>query len=133
MAVRNMIQAVEFAKLSHRQRVTRLFRRSSLNLLDWCIDRREWRQQHLILREMFDDNKHLTDPAEIERVLSKGEAQLQADAHPQPYIHPKAPGGTSWERNTPPSAVVCQMTPIEEEWWKDHDDWANGRGKYKVD
>ena len=132
MAARNFIQAVEFAKLTHRQRVTRLFRNSSLNLLDWCIDRRVWRKQHVILREMFEDNRPLTDPAEIESVLAKGEKELQDNKHPQPYIHPKAPGGTSYERNLPPPPEVCKMTPIEEEWWKDHDDWANGRGKYKV-
>jgi len=131
MATRNLIQAVEFAKLTHRQRVTRLFRRASLNLLDWCVDRRDWRQQHLILRDMFDENKHLTDPQQIEQILQKGEAELQANLHPQPYIHPKAPGGTSWERNLPPPPEHLVMTEIEQEWWNDHDDWANGRGKYK--
>ena len=32
-------------------------------------------------------------------------------------VAPFAPGGSAWERNLPPPPEVCEMTPIEQEWY----------------
>ena len=114
-------------QLTHQQRVTRLYRVCSRHLLSWTRDRKAWREQAVILRDKFDENKDLKDQFKIESILQKAEAEFKKYQHPQPYIHPKAPGGTKYERNVPPPPNALQMLPIEEEWYNEMLDWANGK------
>merc|ERR1712147_16484 len=72
----NPLKLAAALRLSHKQRVTRLFRKCSRNILDWAEDRASWREQHVILRDMFDQNKHLTDPTQIEKVVADAEKRL---------------------------------------------------------
>ncbi|KAJ1344473.1 hypothetical protein BSLG_001033 [Batrachochytrium salamandrivorans] len=53
------------------------------------------------LRALFDNDKLLTNPKEIELALLNAERLISANAHPTPYIAPTGFNGTSWERNYP--------------------------------
>ena len=73
-------------KLTHQQRVTRLYRNCLKHLLSWTMNRQLWREKAVILRERFDDNKHLTDRFQIEKVVKEGEEIFRQFMHPAPYI-----------------------------------------------
>ena len=73
-------------KLTHQQRVTRLYRNCLKHLLSWTMNRRLWREKAVILRERFDDNKHLTDRIQIEKAVKEGEDTFRQFMHPAPYI-----------------------------------------------
>lgn len=114
-------------QLTHQQRVTRLYRNSLKHLLSWTMSREIWRPHAVVMRSQFDENKHLTDRVQIEKVLQEAEAKFEYFRHPAPYIAPKAPGGSKFERNVPPPPNALEMLPMEEEWYKEMMDWANGK------
>ncbi|XP_070777953.1 NADH dehydrogenase [ubiquinone] 1 beta subcomplex subunit 9 isoform X2 [Enoplosus armatus] len=88
------------AYLTHQQKVLRLYKKSLRHLESWCI-----------LRARFDDNKNEKDMVKATMMLKAGEEEFWANQHPQPYIFPDSPGGTSYER------YECYKVP---EWLLDH-------------
>uniref|UniRef100_A0A673J468 NADH dehydrogenase [ubiquinone] 1 beta subcomplex subunit 9 n=1 Tax=Sinocyclocheilus rhinocerous TaxID=307959 RepID=A0A673J468_9TELE len=46
----------------------------------------------------FDENKHMKDMMKATMMLKAGEEEFWANQHPQPYLFPDSPGGTSYER-----------------------------------
>jgi NADH dehydrogenase (ubiquinone) 1 beta subcomplex subunit 9 len=70
---------------AHRRHVCQLYRQALKTTLDWYIMRPHWRQKALEIRLQFDMNKHLTNPAEVQRLVKYAEDELQAVAHPDPY------------------------------------------------
>ncbi|KIK04732.1 hypothetical protein K443DRAFT_675748 [Laccaria amethystina LaAM-08-1] len=88
---------------AHRLYVKSLYRRYLQNSLDWTIRRDLWRPQALQIRAEFERNRNVHDPRALAEILEKAEAHLANMKHPDPYIAPTAPGGTKWERNTPPT------------------------------
>ncbi|ETW02973.1 hypothetical protein H310_05414 [Aphanomyces invadans] len=92
--------------LTHKQQVTRLYKRS-LKLLDsWVIDRRLWNEEATKIRGQFDDNKH-TDLAVAQRLIREANAQLEKYTHPDPYVVVHMPGGSKFMRNPPLPLEVC--------------------------
>ncbi|KIY73990.1 hypothetical protein CYLTODRAFT_448584 [Cylindrobasidium torrendii FP15055 ss-10] len=87
---------------AHRIYIKSLYKRMLTNELNWTIDRRIWRAKALAIRAEFDSNRNVTDPRALAKLLETAEAKLAEDKHPDPYIPPLLPGGTKWERNTPP-------------------------------
>ena len=83
MAVNPLVFA---RQLTHQQRVTRLYRNSLKHLLSWAMNREAWREEAVLLRQKFDENKSLKDKHQIQRILLDGEAQFQKWRHPAPYI-----------------------------------------------
>eukprot|EP00794_Sanderia_malayensis_P019093 gene19093-21009_t len=113
--------------LTHVQRVTRLYRRSLKHLLSWAIDRPLWREKALELRARFDAAKDVQDRVRALKLLEDGEQEFMKYRHPQPYIHPLAPGGSKFERYVKLPPHVLAMLPEEEQWYKEMTDWANGK------
>ena len=84
------VNPLAFARqLTHHQRVTRLYRNCLKHLLSWTMNREIWREQAVLLRERFDENKSLTDRIQIERAVLEGEAEFEKWRHPAPYIRKK--------------------------------------------
>merc|ERR1711991_1184716 len=98
---------------AHVKRVCGLYRNSLRMLLSYQIDRAIWANQAVLLRNQFDEQKNIVDKDRIELVLSKGEALLREYRHPDPYITPTSPGGTKWQRNTPPPIEFCKDEAFE--------------------
>ncbi|KAI8643497.1 hypothetical protein BD408DRAFT_364693 [Parasitella parasitica] len=88
--------------VAHRLQVQSLYKRSLKLSLDWYIQRDLWRQKSLQIRAQFEQNKHVTNPKEIQALIQNAESELQDWAHPDPYKLPMGPEGTKWERNLPP-------------------------------
>ncbi|KAH6914815.1 hypothetical protein BKA70DRAFT_1257116 [Coprinopsis sp. MPI-PUGE-AT-0042] len=87
---------------AHRRYVKSLYRRQLKNALDWTIRRDHWRPQAMQIRAEFDKHRNVTDPRALAQLFDQAEAKLAKFKHPDPYTYPTAPGGTKWERNTPP-------------------------------
>lgn len=47
------------------------------------------------------------DSALTKRLMQEAYAELEKFAHPDPYVHPHMPGGSSFMRNSPPPLEVC--------------------------
>ncbi|KAJ8507376.1 hypothetical protein ONZ45_g10246 [Pleurotus djamor] len=88
---------------AHRLYVKSLYRRSLKNALDWTIRRDLWRAEAMQIRARFEQNRDVHDPRALAVILEKAEAELAKRQHPDPVISPLYPGGTKWERNTPPA------------------------------
>jgi len=130
-----ILKLAERARLSHRQRVTRVFRWTSMNIRDWNKNRVVWKEQHAVLRAIFDESAvKIKDPEEIEAFMEHWENQLEENAHPLPFIHHDAPMGTSYHRDVDPRTILGEdydkLHPDEDAAMEEYDDWANGRGKY---
>ncbi|EQC38183.1 hypothetical protein SDRG_04612 [Saprolegnia diclina VS20] len=92
--------------LSHKQQVTRLYKRS-LKLLDsWAIDRRLWNDEATKIRAQFDANK-FASAAVAERLIRDAQAKLVEFTHPDPYVVVHMPGGSKFMRNPPLPLEVC--------------------------
>ncbi|KAL0962319.1 hypothetical protein UPYG_G00338580 [Umbra pygmaea] len=86
------------AYLTHSQKVLRLYKKSLRHLESWCIFRDKYRFYACMLRARFDEAKDEKDMVKSTLMLKAGEEEFWANQHPQPYIFPDAPGGTSYER-----------------------------------
>ncbi|CAK4620287.1 hypothetical protein LEN26_015699 [Aphanomyces euteiches] len=92
--------------LSHKQQVTRLYKRS-LKLLDsWIIDRRLWNSEATKIRAQFNANKAV-EIGTAQRLLCEANAQLEHYTHPDPYVIVHMPGGSKFMRNPPLPLEVC--------------------------
>uniref|UniRef100_A0AAA9RXK2 NADH dehydrogenase [ubiquinone] 1 beta subcomplex subunit 9 n=1 Tax=Bos taurus TaxID=9913 RepID=A0AAA9RXK2_BOVIN len=65
-----------------------------------------------LLRARFDEHKNEKDMVKATQLLREAEEEFWHGQHPQPYIFPESPGGTSYER------YECYKVP---EWCLD--DW----------
>ncbi|XP_068189803.1 NADH dehydrogenase [ubiquinone] 1 beta subcomplex subunit 9 isoform X2 [Antennarius striatus] len=64
-----------------------------------CLNLRDkYRFYACLLRARFDENKYEKDLVKATKLLKEGEQEFWANQHPQPYIFPDSPGGTSYER-----------------------------------
>uniref|UniRef100_A0A8C5MZI4 NADH dehydrogenase [ubiquinone] 1 beta subcomplex subunit 9 n=1 Tax=Leptobrachium leishanense TaxID=445787 RepID=A0A8C5MZI4_9ANUR len=99
------------AYLSHQQKVMRLYKKSLRHLESWCVHRDRYRFFACLLRERFDEHKDEKDLVKATRLLKAGEEEFWTTQHPQPYIFPDSPGGTSYER------YDCYKVP---EWTLEH-------------
>lgn len=61
-------------------------------------DRDKYRFYACMLRARFDENKNEKDLVKATLMLKAGEEEFWSKQHPQPYIFPDSPGGTSYER-----------------------------------
>ncbi|KAL5507899.1 hypothetical protein ACEPAH_5517 [Sanghuangporus vaninii] len=96
-------KAVSPFSVAHRFYVKSLYKRYLKNELDWTVHRHLWRYKAIQIRAEFERNRNVSDPRALATILEKAEADLAAKQHPDPYITPTAPGGTLWERHTPPT------------------------------
>ena len=87
--------------MSSRQAALSLYRRSLKLALDWSVHRYLWRGQALYIRSLFEKNRNVTNPRQQRALLKETEKLLENWKHPDPYIHPTAPGGSKYERNLP--------------------------------
>lgn len=62
------------------------------------VDRDKYRFYACVLRSRFDENKDEKDMVKATLMLKAGEEEFWANQHPQPYLFPDSPGGTSYER-----------------------------------
>lgn len=70
---------------AHRLKVQSLYKRSLKLALDWTIQRDLWRQEALHIRHQFEQNKHVTNPKEIQALILQTEKKLEDWEHPDPY------------------------------------------------
>jgi len=87
--------------MSSRQAALSLYRRSLKLALDWSVQRHLWRGQALYIRSLFEKNRDVSDPRLQRALLKETEKLLEKWKHPDPYVHPTAPGGSKYERNLP--------------------------------
>ncbi|KAG7257243.1 hypothetical protein CRUP_015037, partial [Coryphaenoides rupestris] len=63
-----------------------------------CVSRDKYRFYACLMRQRFDENRDEKDLVSTTRMLLAGEEEFWTNQHPQPYIFPDSPGGTSYER-----------------------------------
>eukprot|EP01094_Clydonella_sp_ATCC50884_P009545 TRINITY_DN1906_c0_g1_i1.p2 TRINITY_DN1906_c0_g1~~TRINITY_DN1906_c0_g1_i1.p2 ORF type:complete len:113 (-),score=30.57 TRINITY_DN1906_c0_g1_i1:288-596(-) len=88
--------------LAHSQRVCRLYRNSLKHLLSWTIDRDVFNHEARLLQARFREGAAERDPRVVANLLKSAEAEFESRKHPDPYIFPTNPGGSKYQRNTPP-------------------------------
>lgn len=77
--------------------------------------RDKYRFYACLLRARFDANQSEKDMVKATKMLKAGEEEFWDRQHPQPYIFPDSPGGTSYERYEcyKVTAFVQSVTPKE--------------------
>ncbi|KAI8927662.1 hypothetical protein BC831DRAFT_398418 [Entophlyctis helioformis] len=86
---------------AHTRYVKGMFRRSLRLAQDWYWKRNEYRETCVKIRALFDHNKNISNPMEINALLMATEQLIAANAHPTPFVYPSGYNGTKWERNAP--------------------------------
>uniref|UniRef100_A0A8C7EJB0 NADH dehydrogenase [ubiquinone] 1 beta subcomplex subunit 9 n=1 Tax=Neovison vison TaxID=452646 RepID=A0A8C7EJB0_NEOVI len=100
------------AYLTHQQKVLRLYKRALRHLESYCVHRDKYRYFACLMRARFEEHKNEKDMVKATQLLRAAEEEFWNNQHPQPYIFPDSPGGTSYER------YECYKVP---EWCLD--DW----------
>jgi len=84
-------------------KVSMLYRRSLKTALSWLIDRSLYNRQADKIRASFEANRDISDPVKVAHLIENTEKLLLKYEHPDPYIAPPNPGGSKYQRNTPPA------------------------------
>jgi NADH dehydrogenase (ubiquinone) 1 beta subcomplex subunit 9 len=93
-------------RLTHKQRVTRMYKATLKTLNDWAIYRDVWSRAAGQAQKIFRSRQSEVNPVLIEQFCAQGESWLQDHQHPDPYIMAYRPGGTLYQRNEPLPAYV---------------------------
>lgn len=83
------------------KRVASLFRQALRTAFDSSLKFDAYRKETIKIRSQFESNRTISDPNELNEVISKAQLKLAEWKHPDPYIPPCRPGGTKYERNIP--------------------------------
>uniref|UniRef100_A0A4X2LCX2 NADH dehydrogenase [ubiquinone] 1 beta subcomplex subunit 9 n=1 Tax=Vombatus ursinus TaxID=29139 RepID=A0A4X2LCX2_VOMUR len=86
------------AYLTHWQKVLQLYKCVFHHLKSWIAHRDEYWSEACLLRAQFEEHKNEKDMVKATKLLMKSEEEFWAYQHPQPYVFPDPPGGTSFER-----------------------------------
>ena len=100
--------------LTHKQRVTRLYRQSLRLILSWCVDREVFYDAADGLRARFDALKSVNATTGASALI-EGEKEYDAHFHPDKYCIPYMPGGTKFMRNPPLPLELCYPDGIPED------------------
>lgn len=79
-----------------------MYRRGLRSARDWINRHDHYRNKCVEIRRMFEANRDIEDPNQLNIVLKELERMLQEFEHPDPIIPPSRPGGTKHDRNIPP-------------------------------
>lgn len=102
-------------KLSHKQEVCRLYRKSLKLCNSWAISRDIFNAEATKIRASFDKYKSLSpEDAKVKYMLSSAYKTMEKYTHPDPYIVPWMPGGSLFQRNPPLPLDVCFPNGIPE-------------------
>ena len=82
--------------------VASLYRESLRTAKNWINQNSFYREKAAEIRLRFEQNKNISDPLELERVLNNTKELLAKFKHPDPIIPPNRPGGIMYDRNAPP-------------------------------
>uniref|UniRef100_A0A7J7VMS5 NADH dehydrogenase [ubiquinone] 1 beta subcomplex subunit 9 n=1 Tax=Pipistrellus kuhlii TaxID=59472 RepID=A0A7J7VMS5_PIPKU len=86
------------AYLTHQQKVLRLYKRALRHLESFCVHRDKYRYFACLMRARFEEHKDEKNMVRATQLLREAEEEFWHNQHPQPYIFPDSPGGTSYER-----------------------------------
>jgi NADH dehydrogenase (ubiquinone) 1 beta subcomplex subunit 9 len=70
----------------NRIRVMRLYRRSLKLQMSWTNRHDVFRAQALEIRRRFEQNKNISDPRMLAKLVEEAEQELYENRHPDPYI-----------------------------------------------
>eukprot|EP00732_Lithocolla_globosa_P006850 Lithocolla_globosa_v1_NODE_8261_length_840_cov_21.895939.p1 type:complete len:182 gc:universal NODE_8261_length_840_cov_21.895939:791-246(-) len=123
-----------YPSLTQKQRVRRLYRNCLKASLDWDVDRPVWRVNAIKIRQEFEAKKDETDFREIERLLKQADEFMKVWTHPEGYIHPCAPGGTKFQRNTPLPKHIMEngFGNFDREYFEEYEAQMNARKLIKL-
>lgn len=86
--------------LTHKQKVTRMYRRSLRMLDSWACDREIFLTRGEEIRKQFEENRHLDPNSGLtQRLVREAEENLVSWIHPDQYTNPYMPGGSRFMRN----------------------------------
>ena len=89
-------------KLTHAQRVCRLYRNALKTQNSWAVDRQVFIAEADKMRAEFDKHASLAATSvEARNLLERGEEKLFQESHPDRYIVAYLPGGSLYMRNAP--------------------------------
>ena len=89
-------------KLTHAQRVCRLYRNALKTQNSWAVDRQVFIAEADKMRAEFDKHAQLAATSvEARNLLERGEEKLFQESHPDRYIVAYLPGGSLYMRNAP--------------------------------
>ena len=101
--------STQLSSNAHKLYVQKLYRQALRTCQDWYWRREEMREKQMMVRELFESKRNVTNLREVELLLAQAESLLAVFQHPQPYINITAPGGTKFERNSPFPAEVYEF------------------------
>jgi Complex 1 protein (LYR family) len=86
-----------------------LYRTALRTSNSWMASRWHFFEEARNIRSRFERNRHVTDPALIDKLLADGECELKEHAHPDPLIPAWAHGSSLYGRNPPPPLNNIEM------------------------
>ena len=102
-------------KLTHAQRVCRLYRNALKTQNSWAVDRQVFIAEADKMRAEFDKHAQLAATSvEARNLLERGEEKLFQESHPDRYIVAYLPGGSLYMRNAPLPLHVCRDGHVPE-------------------
>ena len=102
-------------KLTHAQRVCRLYHNALKTQNSWAVDRQVFIAEADRMRAEFDKHASLAATSvEARNLLERGEEKLFQESHPDRYIVAYLPGGSLYMRNAPLPLHVCRDGHVPE-------------------
>lgn len=115
-AVANQAQRLA-PKITHKERVMRLYRKSLKLMISWAYERELVNQEAERIRAEFDACRGMSE-SQAAGAIRRTEEELARLTHPDPIVHAYMPGGSKFMRNAPlpmevvyPNGLPEGMTP----------------------
>ncbi|GMM32283.1 hypothetical protein DAMA08_050280 [Martiniozyma asiatica (nom. inval.)] len=88
------------------KQVASLYRKSLRTARNWINQTPFYREKAAEIRLRFEQNKNISNPSELAKIIEQTELLLAKYNHPDPIIPPKRPGGIMYDRNAPPREEI---------------------------
>ncbi|KAK7583975.1 hypothetical protein V9T40_004938 [Parthenolecanium corni] len=112
---------VEF--VTHTMKVKRLYKQVIRDIQAWHTFRHDFRVQAVLMRQKFEENRHIKDPIKAKQILEEATEKFEYIRHPDPILFPSSYGAPAWDRTDVAKshdAVLDGWHPLEREQYPDY-------------